>query len=690
MRWERAWFLAHEARTPAELPQEGWREVALPHQWSLGEPGGPEGARLEAEVGWYRLLLPEGGPRRFLYSLGDYYQEAWLDGTHLGRHVGYFFPWLLELPPGRELLLRVSAPKEPLGVWPRFKRQIKGVFGQHDCRPGGTSERGQERGTGGLWGGVEVWMREEVALLGLTHRLLPRPGGWRLWVRLWVDAPRPFREEVALRILPENFSGEALERRLILEGEGGRGWQEVVWDLPGMPLWEVWERGFPHLFRLEAELLGASLSVPLGFRTVELDGEGWLLLNGRRLFLRGTNVIPTQWLAGYSEALAQKDVALLKEANLNAVRVHAHVTHPAFYRACDQEGILVWQDFPLQWGYAPDEAFAQEALRQARAMVEVLGAHPSLYLWCAQNEPTHNRHTLGPLLSAALRAEDPTRPVKEASDFREHPYPGWYWGHLRDFLALPGAPLPSEFGAQALPRAELLRRVLGEAAWPPNWEVYAYHNFQPHETFRVAGVEVGGSLEEFVENSQAYQARLLEFAIHAYRRGKGRVVGYFQFMFVEPWEGITWAVVDVERVPKKGYHALKEASSPVLLSLVPYRERMEVGGPPLQEAWLISDLERPLSLRVHLFLEGPQDLSLYEEEVALVPGEARRFFSLGELWESPLEVQARYLPLQEALRRLPPGAYRLVGEAYEGERLWSRHVLEVEYLEPILPLGVAW
>ncbi|MBW6394247.1 beta-galactosidase, partial [Thermus sp. SYSU G05001] len=113
MRWERAWFLAHEARTPAELPQEGWWEVALPHQWSLGEPGGPEGARLEAEVGWYRLSLPEGGPRRFLYSLGDYYQEAWLDGTYLGRHEGYFFPWLLELPPGRELLLRVSAPKEP-------------------------------------------------------------------------------------------------------------------------------------------------------------------------------------------------------------------------------------------------------------------------------------------------------------------------------------------------------------------------------------------------------------------------------------------------------------------------------------------------------------------------------------------------------------------------------------------------
>ncbi|WP_279232192.1 glycoside hydrolase family 2 TIM barrel-domain containing protein [Thermus albus] len=682
MRLERAWFLAHGAETPEGLPHGGWREVGLPHQWTL------EG--LEAEVGWYRLPLPEGGPRRFLRSFGDYYQEAWVDGVHLGRHEGYFFPWLLELPPGGEVLLRVSAPKEPLGVWPRIKRQIKGVLGQHDCRPGGTTERGQERGTGGLWGGVEVWVREEVALLGLTHRLLPRPGGWRLWVRLLVDALRPFREEVHLRIGPENFPGEALEKRAVLEGEGGRGWREVVWDLPEMPLWEVWERGFPHLFRLEAEVLGASLSVPLGFRTVELDGEGWLLLNGKRLFLRGTNIIPTQWLAGYTEALAQQDVALVKEANLNAVRVHAHVTHPAFYRACDREGVLVWQDFPLQWGYAPDEAFAQEALRQAQAMVEALGAHPSIYLWCAQNEPTHNRHTLGPLLAAGLRAADPTRPVKEASDFREHPYPGWYWGQVRDFLALPGAPLPSEFGAQALPRAELLRKVLGEAAWPPNWEVYAYHNFQPHETFRVAGVGLGNSLEEFVESSQGYQARLLQFAIHAYRRAKGRVVGYFQFMLVEPWEGITWAVLDVERVPKKGFFALKEASSPVLLSLVPYRAEVEVGAPPLQEAWLISDLDRPLALKVRLFLEGPESLPLWEEGVTLAPGEARRFFSLGELWESPLEVQARFLPLQEALRRLPPGPYRLVGEAYEGERLWSRQVLEVRFLEPILPLGVAW
>jgi len=93
---------------------------------------------------------------------------------------------------------------------------------------------------------------------------------------------------------------------------------------------------------------------------------------------------------------------------------------------------------------------------------------------------------------------------------------------------------------------------------------------------------------------------------------------------------------------------------------------------------------------VRLWLEGPAALSLLEVEVALAPGEVRRLFSLGELWESPLEAQARFLPVQEALAQLPPGAYRLVGEAWEGERLWSRHVLELTYLEPLLPPGVAW
>lgn len=40
----------------------------------------------------------------------------------------------------------------------------------------------------------------------------------------------------------------------------------------------------------------------------------------------------------------------MRDANINAVRVHAHVASQAFYDQADESGMLVWQDMPLQWG----------------------------------------------------------------------------------------------------------------------------------------------------------------------------------------------------------------------------------------------------------------------------------------------------------------------------------------------------
>lgn len=674
---DKAWFISDAAETPEELPADGWREVSLPHQWSL------EG--VEAQAGWYRLEVgASSASRRWLRLQSDYFAELWTGDGRLARHEGYFEPWTVELPAEvHTLLMRVAAPYEPLGsVWPSLKRQIKGVFGQHDCRPGGGSTQGQERGSGGLWAAPQVWESGAVALMALRAQAVPVASGWKLSIELEIDSLEAGPARASLRLGPEDFAGSTLaaERTLVLRP--GRQTYELVWDLPEMERWEIWERGFPHLYRLEVELEGGQAQTLIGFRTIAQDGD-WLLLNGRRVFLRGSNVIPTQWLASYDRAKAERDVGLIKEANLNAVRVHAHVAAPEFYEQCDRQGVLIWQDFPLQWGYAEDEGFAEEALRQARAMVSYLGNHPSIYLWNAHNEPSHNRHTLDPLLASALRSADPLRLVKEASDFREHPYPGWYVGNMRDFLALPGAPLPSEFGAQALPRADLLRRILGDAAWPPDWKTWSYYNFQPDQTFHVAGLGTGDSLEGFVEHSQDYQAKLLQFAIHAYRRAKGRITGYFQFMFMEPWEGITWAVVDVERNPKKGYEALKWASSPVLLSLVVDRDTVEVGPwTPIGEAWVVSDLERPLDLRVRVTVEGDRSVVFLEEEVHLEPQEVRCVFRQGDVWEMSAAGRQPFDESAERLAALGAGTYRVVGEVFEGDRLWSRQEEQVTLVDP--------
>ena len=80
-----------------------------------------------------------------------------------------------------------------------------------------------------------------------------------------------------------------------------------------------------------------------------------------------------------------RDVQLAVDANLDLLRIHAHVTRLELYDAADAAGLLLWQDLPLQWGYA--RGTRKEAVRQAREMVDLLGHHPSIALWCAHNEP---------------------------------------------------------------------------------------------------------------------------------------------------------------------------------------------------------------------------------------------------------------------------------------------------------------
>ncbi len=164
---------------------------------------------------------------------------------------------------------------------------------------------------------------------------------------------------------------------------------------------------------------------------------------------------------------------------------------------------------------------------------------------------------LNPVLAQAAAQCDSSRYVRATSEFTEHAYPGWYWGDRATTSPCPAAPILTEFGAQALPSAAEVRQMRGGEQWPPDWKGLAYHDFQYDQTFHVAGIELGSSLEEFVENSQRYQAELLKFAIERYRRHKYTKIGsLFQFMFMDCWPSITWSVLSYDRVPKQGYSCL--------------------------------------------------------------------------------------------------------------------------------------
>ncbi|MDW8100986.1 MAG: glycoside hydrolase family 2 TIM barrel-domain containing protein [Anaerolineae bacterium] len=542
------------------------------------------------------------GQRAFLVFRGvDYFAEVTLNGRFIGRHEGYFQPFEFEvthvLREGEnQLQVDVDCPaEEPGTVWPDHKWLIKGILSHWDARPGSWDlQRGQEKNSGGIWGDVYLDIRSHtfVRHVKATTALVPqkastdmfvmssRAEGVQAIVRLDIEVDSWQGGTFALHVELGNIAKTSM-----VDLPSGRSQVTTTLSVPDPSLWWPWDLGTPYLYTLTVRLMEQDRILsewqrPYGLRELALDHHtGEWRVNGKRFFVRGTNVVPTLWLSEYTPERIARDIALLKAAHVNGVRVCVHINREEFYDACDREGIIVWQDFPLQWGYTEDPRFMDEAVRQVRDMIRHLYNHPCIAVWCLQNESSfHNKMILNPVLALVAQAEDASRYVRATSEFEEHAYPGWYYGHLRDYLTLPGAPIVTEFGAQALPAATEVREMEGGDQWPPNWDGLAYHDFQYDQTFHVAGIQMGDSLEAFVGHSQQYQAELLKFAIEQYRQHKyERVGGIFQFMFMDCWPSITWSVVSYYRVPKKGYYALQKAYQPILIGADIQREKVLVG-----------------------------------------------------------------------------------------------------------------
>ncbi len=243
---------------------------------------------------------------------------------------------------------------------------------------------------------------------------------------------------------------------------------------------------------------------------------------------------------------------------------------------------------------------------------------------------------LDPVLARAVKEVDDSRFVDVASDFRYHPYPGWYWEEstVKDAPGSIGSDTTffSEFGAQALPEVASLKKTFSaKELWPPDWKAWAFHDFQYHQTFNIAKVEMGKSLAEFVANSQKYQAYIVKEYIQSFRMKKYKPVnGYFQFMFVDCWPAITWSVVDYFRKPKEGYRALQTASQPLLpvwrAHSTQYNRKdiLNWGNSFLSSLKMINDYPHPLKgLKVEARVVNPRGKVLFREvRVCDVPADS--------------------------------------------------------------------
>jgi beta-mannosidase len=380
--------------------------------------------------------------------------------------------------------------------------------------------------------------------------------------------------------------------RVDVVAELGNGDRFAPWEPAGSP------DGAPVVHELRATLAssdGKALdrrATRFGLRTAEVvtDDDGHarhLEVNGRPVFVKAVNYIPWQHFAEVGRSFYDRDMRMLMDAHGNSVGVHAHIQSPHCYDAADDAGVLVFQDFPLQWSYdsgtESNPGFVDTARRQIAEMAYLLHNHPSVVYYACHNEPVRmfdpRRASDGPetdrgeahldaALDKTLQAVDTGRHVHEASGIGDdvHNYAGSLGGGSIYRARERPAWFVSEYGFWTVgPQAA----KFGDRGWPPDAE--EMREWVSRLSFIGSTCAFAGlpsryeSLDEWAAATEEYAAALAKYETEWFRAHRGDpFMGYRWHFWADWWGYAGGGLVDVERVPKATYHAYRDASRPLL------------------------------------------------------------------------------------------------------------------------------
>lgn len=188
---------------------------------------------------------------------------------------------------------------------------------------------------------------------------------------------------------------------------------------------QAWSAESPRLYRATLSSVGETISFPIGFRTVVVDGVR-ILANGQPLVFRGVNRHEFHPLTGRTldEATMRTDIELMKQHNVNAVRTSHYPPHPRFLELCDEYGLWVMDETDqethgfgmVDWRGNPidDERYAPMLLDRVQRMVERDKNHPSIVSWSMGNESSTGANTAA--MAHWTRERDPSRFVHYEPD----------------------------------------------------------------------------------------------------------------------------------------------------------------------------------------------------------------------------------------------------------------------------------
>lgn len=673
-----------------EFDDRHWGEIVVPACWQA------EG-HLYNGVAWYRTRFDYRAGNAAVVRLDfqgvDYFADAWINGYYLGSHEGFFNHFTLDasrwIRAGENLLVvRVESPRDAnVKVGPTEKNVVKGALQDWDCN-------NLEINPGGIFADVRLLESREIAIdrLKATPYVEVRAGRARVHCKVRLANPDRELKRVALRVrvAPDNFTGPESGAAVgSLDVVPGVSEHELWVEVAEPRWWWPWDLGAQHLYqvRVTASAGGQVLdevSDRIGLRHLrQVPGTWECYLNGKRLFCRGPNYLSEQLQSNMTRAKYEADVRLMREANMNMVRVYCVVEKEEFYDVCDEIGLLVLQDFPAQGPLSDSSEMVRRAVPQARDMVNQLYHHPSIITWALGEQPSlENFEKLCLALVTAAGEEDSTRFLQQGACVWEweiattkydwpidyHLLCGWFPPDMnyliKPFRTLPDSEGPAgrsvadlgikkrrllefigEFGPpESLPNLESLRKFLSEEElWPLDWK--ALERRCLHGEILRRWIPEPRSLQQLIDDSQDYQAFLYKYHVEFYRRRKfDPCNGCLFFHFKDCWPAITASVVDYYGVKKKAYYTLKQAFSPLHVMMEwPDLEGEAPGAALRKPLHVVNDFPRPYdALAVHWQVTDAAGSVLAGDRIACSIAENGIAEVGAVVWQIPERAAERY------------------------------------------------
>ena len=387
---------------------------------------------------------------------------------------------------------------------------------------------------------------------------------------------------------------------------------ELIFKRDGQEIDRIsFKRGLSH-FRLDAtEIIDE-----------DMNGQFQFYVNGVKIYCKGTNWVAADPFHSRDKSRISQMLQCAIDCNCNMIRCWGGSVYEddLFYDICDENGIMVWQDFVMACARYPQDAeFAMRMENEAVKVIKRLRGHSCIALWSGDNEsdsrwhyweslkldPNRNKLTRQ-LLPDILLQHDPARPYLPSSPFvsngvyrlgkfykpEEHYY-GWRV-HYKEMETLKRRfKFVSEFGIMAAPALESIKRFIDtEHLWKDRgendqWRMHATSAIPEYRTNREKSFRIGlhhlniemlfdkpaNSLADFIRKGQIYQAEAMKYTVEFFRCKKWEKTGILWWNLIDGWPQFSDSVIDYYFDKKLAYYVMAQSQQDVCMMILDGKEK---------------------------------------------------------------------------------------------------------------------